>query len=562
MCYSTVVSEMLKSNLKNYDRVTAPKPSHQQNINEGAWNDTTIIIVGGISKLSMQSIDKLIAGGQFSDSWRLLLKYFTELLNRQALDVSTAVLNGMAKILLEIDDVEKIGRNSITKVWNIWQMGNPACHVDNSRGNHGNQESIAAYLDLFHQIHRLVGENFLPDQIQTITEQLRSCIIDSDVAPYSKDLDNLTAVQKHVLESLRMIPTKVPGALSTVIDSITNFVVMAFNDRLTKKGHTYVALSKAAMDLLGSCIDEHLQMRRIQSPALLIKAIDSLTIPLRLKYKFTNDGKEPALWRKATTTALFILEACVSKSSAMTDDPAFWNVVLDISDGILAADGLSNMKYSEISQDQVFDINAFSRMRHILTSKITRLNIPDTVRRKYAESIFKNSIIHDPHPDDLAKPGQELLHGLQRSHIGRTQDLAPTRRSKLSYILLNELFSLVAGNSCSPERQRLAQASAPFLILRAGITLKAFVFDQPLRGQMPQPLSQKRELLYILQKLLALDSEPGAIPDAPEITSKHQKHLHLLYPLIIQATAVAWRDEEVSSALRALLEAFGQDFGV
>ena len=61
---------------------------------------------------------------------------------------------------------------------------------------------------------------------------------------------------------------------------------------------------------------------------------------------------------------------------------------------------------------------------------------------------------------------------------------------------------------------------------------------------------------------MALNSEPRAIPDAPGITSEHKKHLHRLYPLVVKATAVAWRDEEMTQALREILEVIGQDFGL
>ena len=180
----------------------------------------------------------------------------------------------------------------------------------------------------------------------------------------------------------------------------------------------------------------------------------------------------------------------------------------------------------------------------------------------YAESVFRHSLVHEPHPDDLARPGQELMEGLRSSHIGRVDDLPPSPRSKMSYLLLDELFGLVAVHDGSPERLRLAQAAAPYLILRAGVTLKAYAMDHPLRGLMPQPWSQKKEMLYILRKLIELDSEPKAIPAAPGVTSEHKKHLHRLYGLVVKALKAAWRDETMQEALREVLVTVGDDFGI
>ena len=60
---------------------------------------------------------------------------------------------------------------------------------------------------------------------------------------------------------------------------------------------------------------------------------------------------------------------------------------------------------------------------------------------------------------------------------------------------------------------RLARTAAPFLILRAALTLRSYAADQPLRGRMPQPLSQRRELGRVLARLVALRCEPSAIPN-------------------------------------------------
>lgn len=562
ICYQIVILEMLRSDEISYEIAKRSRSSHSIYDNENAWNDTAIVIVGGISTLSMQSIETVVNGRNFTEIWSLSLQYFAGLLDRQALSVSTAVFNGMAKMLAVVENTEKVGQASISRVWETWKNGLPVSHANTSQGKMDNHESSVAYLGCLHHIYRLVGHEMLPEQVKDITQRLHSCVIHSDATTYSTDVDNMTPVQKYVLESLKLIPTKDPRALSKLIDSITDFVVIAFDEKFTKKGQTYVALSKSSMDLLGSIIKQNVGMGQIQGSDLLIKAIGALAIPLKLKYKWKNEGKDPAPWRKATTTALAILEVSIPIFHTLRDSPAFWDKVLDINDGILAADCASCNKQSEILKDQEFDINAFSRMRRLLVPLVRLSKIPDVTRRKYTESLFRNSIVHDPHPDDLARPGQELLQGLQSTHIGRTQDLPPSPRFKLAYVLLDELFSLVAVNDGSFEHLRLAQAAAPFLILRVGITLKAYVLDQPLRGRMPQPQSQKQELLYILRRFTDLDSEPRAIPDAPGITSEHKKHLHRLYTLIVRATAVAWSDEEVTQGLREVLETVGQDFGV
>ena len=78
----------------------------------------------------------------------------------------------------------------------------------------------------------------------------------------------------------------------------------------------------------------------------------------------------------------------------------------------------------------------------------------------------------------------------------------------------------------------------------------------------PVPEAKYRELVFILKALAELKSEPQAIPDAPGVSSKHRKHLHRLYPLLVRATKVARRDSEVFDCLVELVDMVGAEFGL
>lgn len=563
MCYRIIIFEMLNANEVNYETSESVRSPQQDHINTTGWNETAIIMVGGVAKLFTNSFEALTSGGHFPEMWSQLLKSLKAFLDRGVLDLNTAVYAAMKNMLAGIETTENVGKSSIILIWNIWKDSNPVLHLDTSKEREGNQECLVAYLDWLHQIYRFMGRGMLLEQVRDVANHLHSLVIGSEVTVYSADLDSLTKVQNYVLESLKKMPADAPDSFPEIVKSLAGFVRLAYENEGTKKRQTYVALSKSSMDLLRSCIIGYLRAGQIPNPDLLTRGIAALELPIKIKYKWRLEGKEPKTWRKATTTALAILEACIPPGLAsLQDNAAFWDVVINISDGILAADCESCNTQSDIPLDQEFDIDAYSRLRKLLILGIGSSNTPDSIRRKYVQSLFNHSIIHAPHPDDLARPGEELLQGLQSIHIGRTKDLPRYPRFKLGYVLLDELFSLVSVQDGSPRRLKLAQAAAPFLILRAGITLKAYVYDQPLRGRMPQPRSQKQEFLLILQKLHELDSEPRAFPDLSGFTSKHKKHLHILYPLVVKATEAAWRDEGVTEALRKILTAVGQDFGV
>ena len=79
---------------------------------------------------------------------------------------------------------------------------------------------------------------------------------------------------------------------------------------------------------------------------------------------------------------------------------------------------------------------------------------------------------------------------------------------------------------------------------------------------MPQPLSQRRELLFILDKLLSLECEAYAIPDAPGATSENKKHLHRVFPLVSKAVKVAWRDQKVLDKLSQIIGSVSEEMGI
>lgn len=533
-----------------------------------SWNETAIVEIEGLSSLFTQWLDTYKANESLAPMFEEFFGQLIGCLKRQSVTVSNAVLNGMSNILAEIGDIDNLGKPLLVKAWHLWKDSNPASHVDDPKRKNGNQDALMAYMLCLGQLLRLTGRDLQLSQTRTILLQLRACVVESSIAAYTTDVDRMTPVQGMVLETLKSIPTNNSELIPELAGSIDGFVTLAYEqkDRSLGNAQTYIALSKAAMDLLESYIAKHITRPVVDATDLVTEACSALAVPLHLKYRWQIEGKGPSPWQKATRTALAILEVSMPVIHAPPDDTesksSFWEVAVRIGDGIVAADCAACTHRKEISKDQVFDIVALERFQKLVIPALGSDSIPDAIRRMYAESIFTNSMIHEPHPDDLARPGQELLEGLRSTHIGRVQDLPPSPRSKLSYILLDELFNLVAVHDGSPERVRLAQAAAPYLILRAGITLKAYIMDHPLRGRMPQPWSQKKEMLYLLRKLIDLDSEPKAIPATARVNSEHKKHLHRLYPLVTKALKAAWRDEEMTNALREVLDAVGDDFGL
>lgn len=228
-----------------------------------------------------------------------------------------------------------------------------------------------------------------------------------------------------------------------------------------------------------------------------------------------------------------------------------------------------------------------------------------------AEIITSNN---NQNPNNL----HQALAALTKPRSGRTIDPRPTKRKEISYVCLDELFDIVsahdekaagpdivlqpptprfppsgkstadtpldplkspvpdttggspkdtgetngANESTHALHVRLARTAAPYLILRCALTLRAFVADQPLRGRMPQPLSQRRELERILKSLIGLHSEPEALGE--DERNGIAKHLYGLYPLLVRAALVNTNggDERIVGLVAKALEVVGEELGL
>ncbi|KAL8884205.1 MAG: hypothetical protein Q9215_007698 [Flavoplaca cf. flavocitrina] len=554
MCFRLVFAQLLSA-------MVHPKTQAGGDLRN--WDDTSIVLVRSISVTFNQSLATMSEHQSLASVWDEMLARFALLLNRYSLSLSRAIFSGLADNLAEIERTPGTKTVSLDAAWALWVDNIPTSDaLQKSTDNNG---ALTAYVRYIRQLHQMLPRGLNANQAGALMEKLKICIIESTPVAYGSDVDEMTEMQSLVLETINLVPLSTEDVLTQLVKIISSFVSLPFqaDDNKTRKSKTYIALSKASMRLLDNLANQQSFNDHASTSHLLGLMIRELEVPIRHQYKGQREGKGESTWKKATSTFLSILDAemlgkCTGDGK---DKQSMWEAIVSIGDAIMAADTDSCDLSSAIHADQAFDIESFSQLQKVIIPSLGSPSIPDKIRRRYIASIFQHSLIHEPHPDDLARPDQELLDGLRSHHVGRVQDLPPNRRSKMAYVLVDHLFDLAAVHDGSVQRVRLAQIAAPYLILRVGLVLKAYVYDQPLRGLMPQPLSQKMEMHYVLEKLMELDSEPKAIPETSGVQSEYKKHLFLLFGLVTRAMRAARRDEEMRDKLMKVLDVMGMDFG-
>ncbi|KAF2463144.1 uncharacterized protein BDR25DRAFT_273470 [Lindgomyces ingoldianus] len=566
LCLRTVLFDMVDSNLSVQ---TSIHSEHRTTADEmAAWNDTTKTVLTSVSKLMSTYMDQVDQSTNLGDAWSALLDYLERFFDCNSHALGSSVFSTITTILSRIEDSQALGNEPLLKTASVWKSyfqhreAWPQ-HLE------GSQEAFVAYAEAFKSIYRL-AHGSLDADIPEMLANLETCIIDSDEVAYSSDLDHMTPLQTQVMECLAMVRSETPKLPPLLIELLSRLATLPYNSVATnpeKRSPTFVALSKASMSLLQSITIKHINEDQLYITGAFSVALASLLKPIQEKYVWQREGKSPTLWQKSTTTALAILEPGLPQIIRLSDlkseqAKAIWTQIIGLAGAITRAQLDSSNPSASIEKDEAFDISAFAKLRRLITLPLGSTALSDTLRRTYTRDLFTTSIIHSPSPGEITDLTNAPLEHLYKIRFGQTKDPEPSLRPEMGYECLSELISLVFVHDSSPKRIKLAQAAAPYFILRAALPLRMYIADQPLRGRGPMPESQRRELLFVLRELRDLKSEPAAIPDALGVKSKHKKHLHRLYPLLVRVGMVARADKEIFEAVGALVESVGKEFGV
>lgn len=602
VCMKAVVFSLLSS-VERELRAVGPPSTKDKGQDE--WKETAIVVVKGVADLFGSYLSILAAHQSFPQIWGDLVGHFRTLLSLGNLDVNAATYSALRDILHRCAEQEKSGvrKDDLDLAWELWSQGVPVPGDGKDDKSSDNQKCLLVWVEALLELYRLIQEDLSVDRVGRMLILLRDAMQHATPGAYVSDVEYVTPLQGKILEVFRMVRTDLPGVPSAMITQVADFVSLAFAQEDAAKRaaekRTYVAMSKESMPILQGLMVKSAAVRDIYETGAFASGLSALATPVVLKYQFTIVPKSAQPWRVATQSALAVLEAALPGFHALNLPretlQSIWKIIVSLANGIISADlaapGAAN---ADILDDQEFDITSFQKLRKFVIPALGADAVLDATRKSYAEGLFRTSIIHTPAPAEAA-----AIHGTNgsdpaalgalffKTRNGRTIDPAPTQRSLMSQVCLDELFSLVAAHKEDDDEDdgdnndeeptdggaaesthalhvRLARTAAPYLILRCALTLRGYVADQPLRGRMPQPLSQRRELARVLRCLVALRSEPAAIPDAPHVESETRKHLLRLYPLLVSAVQVAGTagDEKVLGLVREALEVVGGEFGL
>ncbi|KAL7276355.1 Endocytosis and vacuole integrity protein [Rhizina undulata] len=536
------------------------------------WDNTINLVLSGIGTLYSNYFDIFAQQAEFRMTWSVFIRYLESLISRHSFEVNATVFRVLSQVLSKVRP-STFNPGSREEVWKMWSSQGVSLVEDNPETSRtGIQETLTSYVETFKPLYNLVNPTLSPQIVAKTLEILRECILFPDAPSYFQDVEILTPLQAVILEAVQMIRTDLDEVPALLLISVSEFSTVAYEKVYTvRKGRipTYIALATQSMKILENITLKHVNEPEIYTSSALKIVLKALAVPVGLKYDFNPGitGKKPSQWILATKVVLSILAKALPAMDQLGIEPvhqtAVWEQVVALVGSIVSAANNTGVEENLLLADEDFDIDSFRKIRELIVPSLGRKVVPRNVLYSYAESIFRSSLLY--HVDGLQLPGEdsEVASLLKGRKLGVTSELMLERRKRMAYVCIDELFSLVGITEGSPQYERLAIAAAPFLILRAGLVLQLYISDQPLRGRMPQPVCQRKEILYILQKLVTLNSSSKTFSiDSSHIPPSTKLHLFKLFPLFSQCIAVAQGDQELLQLLSSALNEMGLAVGV
>ncbi|KAI5819735.1 hypothetical protein BZA77DRAFT_303393 [Pyronema omphalodes] len=599
-CLKIVVFKMMNINPKDL-AMDSDTEADRKN-----WDETIKLILGGIGTLYSNYFEVFTQQESFSHTWSVFIKYLNNLLTRRSFGVSTTVFQILSRVLARVGHPENLSKESREEVWQLWSNQGVKLVQDIPNSGNGVQETLEAYAHSYKTLYRLLEPTLTVEIVEKTLQILKDCLLYPDAPPYFQDIDMVTPLQSSILELIKLIRTDIPGVPPLILQYLAEFGTIAFSpERLAITGKGVRVPTCIAMSIQSTTHLETIALNHISDPEIYISgslstALNALFIPINLKYDFRppslSKNKRLNLWTHPTKSVLAIVKKALPAMDDL-DIPAeiqksVWASIVSILGAILAARNNSGINEELLRKDEALDIAAFHEIRSLIIPSLGRPAVPDETIQNYVSAVFWCSLLY-------RVPGMAISssNNIGEKDKGSTDELLLERRKNIAYVCIDELFSLSSlslsyaqsKSAPAPELQRLSKLSAPYLIRRVSLVLSRYTADQPLRGRMPQPATQRKEILYILEKTVRLeqDTEKGSSTDpcAREIedeetkamereerdkaietleaaTGGRKRHLVMLFPLISEAVKVAGGDKELLGLLAKALREVGGVLGV
>ncbi|KAF3939505.1 hypothetical protein ABW19_dt0207543 [Dactylella cylindrospora] len=532
------------------------------------WDETVVLVLKGTGNLYTNFLNMFQLQASFETIWTTYIRYLRHLLDWRSFEVTKTVYKELARLLEKATTSEEISFASRREAWDLWALQGKIL-VEGVEGGSSNnsQETLTAFIDAFRPLYKLMGSTMQTSNVEQALGVFRECMLYPELPAYFFDVETMSALQLSIIESIKTISTDSTEWTSLVLKELAFLSRLPYKANSAPEGKnrspSYVAVASNILgSLAGLCLKHASSGPEIYDSNAIYEVLGAICEPIQLKYEFRTGvtTRKETLWIQATRVSLQILTDLIPllDKIPLSDEVLIkiWEEIVSIVSAVVTAN-CDDEDVDTVTRDEEFYMKSFEKLRALVIPRLGRGLIPEELAERYVESIFNASLLYRVNDGelDISFKGSNVRPD---PLFGCTSDLVLERRSRMSYVCLNELFELCRNRTDGDEWISLAQVAIPWMLLRVSIVLRRFAADQPLRGKTPQPRCQRKEILYIIHKFTQLQCAGfGEGLGKPTSTEDSKRHLVIMFPFISQAARVAYGDSELLSLLTRSLDEIG-----
>ncbi|KZV66097.1 hypothetical protein PENSPDRAFT_689284 [Peniophora sp. CONT] len=534
-----------------------------------AWAESKVVALQSLGGIVAEFLkDKLLKLPDFEGAWAKFVGAARDAFIHDASPVPAPALRCLEKALraatAAVTDADEEGRKRIEgaaeEAWKaVDAMGAP---LTDTSGSPLTQEALVALVALVdvisatRSISRALSSDKEEWSLPRITRALailKAALTYTRSPDFRADIDALSPVQAVVLDAATAFEAqKVQGAPSVLLGDVAEYATLAFlgafdapppmhiqaQNKATGLRVTYVALCKKSLPLLVQLFLRFKCDSRIWSDGTLERVLAALAIPIKLRYECPaaykyargEDERRP-LWKRATEAFLAIVREIADGLKALEGQvedertEGVWRAVVDGFRGAILADcsPADSFPFAQQEQEAMFDLKLVAALESNVVPHLGDTRIPDSLVTHFARILAQGSKLRsDDGEDEVAilhpatSSSKATVSDARISEESESEEMSKGRavaaRERFAYWCFDLLFLICSDvqKDNEPARRRVAALALPALLDRARSTLNAFVADAQMRGALPFPRVREEELLYVLEKILALKLWPGS----------------------------------------------------
>ncbi|KAJ3718582.1 hypothetical protein DFJ43DRAFT_1159494 [Lentinula guzmanii] len=541
-------------------RSALAEPLENPGVGEQAWDESKILAFNSIGSIFHDFLSsKLIHLESFQKSWDFFVTRIQDSVLLDNRSISTPALRCLEKAVKAssasaFDARPKVAETK-ERVWNaIDSIGNAVLRRNGTQSPLASsptlpkpftQESLVAFVDVIQSTRNLSraldSVEWSLERLTRLMVILKGVLTYPNSPDYRPDIDALPPVQTVVMTTIGGIDLSGPGVPSLVLRDLSEFATLPFlaafdvapdpKSSTPSKRITYIALAKKTMPKLVELCLQFKDRLELYSEGSLEAVMSAYSIPVKLKYDCpapSKHGKDPPLWKTATTSFLRIVKECsphiVSFDEELSDErlEGIWRQIIDVFRGGILADCSAAESFPLDIQDEEenFDLALIAALEIDVVPHLGVRRIPDSIFTLLAKVLAQGSRLDDSSlspssADDVETGSNEYIYvnGSQHHSHGSTDPGHALPRERFSYWCFDLLFLICSDTTREQEnaRKRLAALSLPALLKRCQTTMARYVADEALRGNLPLPRAREDELLYVLRKLQELRLWSGSL---------------------------------------------------